>query len=176
MRSLARILVLAVVINASIPLAPASVAAAEQVRLPPRRSVEAILQTLQALDRPFGLAIIATTPPHPAPKNPYSIHELQAEITRSKKAIAFLDGISSVKTLEEVKAKVRSYLKKPSERSAGELETTLRLLIHQLDSDVRAPLWKKLVPPTNTASVQRLTRQLEQQTNLLRSTRGPVRR
>ncbi len=140
---------------------------AKQTLLPSRAKVAAILKTLQSIDRPFGLAIIAATPPHTGPRNPFSIAEVEASRSRAQKELDFLRGISSAKTLEVTKAKARIYLRSPSVLTARDLETTLHLLIRQLDHDMQTPLWQELVPQSYTVSLQRRTRLLESQTSHL---------
>lgn len=172
MWTLIRVLVLAAVAIVTAFLS-ACVPAQRHAPLPSPASVEAILQTLEALNQPLGIAIIVGAPTR-IPKGSTSISEMRAEIARSNEDIAFLKGITAAHTLEMAKTKAREYLSKPSAQSADSLEQTLHLLVRQLHDNVEVPLWKKRVPTANTEPIERLTRMLEQQINIMREPASAV--
>ena len=59
--------------------------ACSQGQVPSNEIVSKILENLNELDRPLGLAIIAATPPPRGPKNPLSIIDNKILLERAKK-------------------------------------------------------------------------------------------
>lgn len=162
------IMITALLVSGSIFASFLGCAKTKSRSLPTRESVEVVMTTFAQLEHTLGLCIIAGAPAH-VPRNiPPSfdakeIQELNKEIARSKKIIAFLEGIESVDTGEVVKAKAKTYLRAPSQKTAEELMAVLNLYIRQVKSELRAPLWQELVPASLTAQALKQVRQLEQQ-------------
>ena len=132
-------------------------------QIPPIKTVNDLLETLNASDRPMGLAIIAATPPRPGPRDPFSISEVQQSKEQAEKELAFLESLTSVHILELAKEKANSFLKKPSRQNSKELRKTVKRFIKELERDINSQLWRELVPIAATQPIIVLLNKLKNQ-------------
>jgi hypothetical protein len=136
-------------------------------RVPSREAVADVSATVNTLDRPIGLAIIAATPARPGPRDPYSISEVRQHLERAKKEKAFLESLTFTSTLEDTKAKTKAFLDDPSSSNAKTLRLVLNRLVKELERDTSSKLWNELVPSTATQPISDMVSKLKKQVQAL---------
>ena len=119
---------------------------------------QSLLDNVDRLERQFGLAVIAATPPKVG-GNPFSRRDTERQLQETKRELEFLNkGKPLGDELMSAKASLRAFLKSPNDRDWNDAWRHLVTMHSGLVDFTGSPLWRGQVPSKES---QEMTRRLE---------------